>query len=530
MNAFMKTEDNVDKIRELREEISWLKEQVRALETSDEKREKAEEAIRTSGEMLCLVIDNIPQRVFWKDIRSVYMGCNKNFARAAGVGDPENITGKTDFDPAWARSEAEAFRQDDREVMDNDRPKYHIIEPQLQADGRQSWLDTNKVPLHDAQGRVIGILGTYEDITERLQLTQFAVDHFTDPSIWLSPEGEILYVNEAACRSLGYSSAELLALHIWDVDPDYQPEKYARMWDDLKQKGFLLFESSHVASDGHRFPVEVSTNYITFREREYLISFNRDIMGQKQAEQQLEEAKSQAELYVDPMSHDIGNMDQAMLGYLEMAIETLRPEGEDKELLTQPLEIIKNSTRLINNVRKLRQLQSGEIPYRKVDPGKGAVGSSGLCLSCPLPGRAHRLPPCLRLHSGCQRPDQGPLLQPDRQRHQVFLRGPPHRHRTDQSPIRERGGIPCGRGGQRPRPLRSAEREAAVGRQRQHRESRAPGHGIVAGEGPAGKIPRHPQYRGPGAGRLPERGPLRCRASCGKMSSVSYSSILLYRF
>jgi PAS domain S-box-containing protein len=375
MNAFMKTEDNVDKIRELREEISRLKEQIRALQLSDEKREKAEEAIRTSGEMLRLVIDNIPQRVFWKDIRSVYLGCNETFARAAGVDDPENIAGKTDFDLAWARSEAEAFRRDDREVMDHDQPKYHIIEPQLQADGRQSWLDTNKVPLHDAQGHVIGILGTYEDITERLkleerlQLTQFAVDHFTDSSIWLSPEGEILYVNEAACRSLGYTPDELRAMHLWDIDPDYSPENYARIWDELKQKGSITLESRHVARDRRRFPVEVSANYITFREREYLITFDRDITGRKQAEQQLGEAKSQAELYVDLMSHDIGNMDQAMLGYLEMAMETLRPEGADKELLTQPLEIIKNSTRLINNVRKLRQLQSGEIPTRKVDIG-----------------------------------------------------------------------------------------------------------------------------------------------------------------
>ena len=121
------------------------------MQASDEKRKAAEEAIRASGEMLRLVIDNIPQRVFWKDIRSVYLGCNKNFARAAGVDNPENIAGKTDFDLAWARAEAEAYRRDDREVMDNDRPKHHIIESQLQADGRQSWLDTNKVPLHDAR-------------------------------------------------------------------------------------------------------------------------------------------------------------------------------------------------------------------------------------------------------------------------------------------------------------------------------------------------------------------------------------------
>ena len=144
--------------------------------------------------------------------------------------------------------------------------------------------------------------------------------------------------------------------------------------------------------------MEVSTNYITFREREYLISFDRDITGRKQAEQQLEEAKSQAELYVDLMSHDIGNMDQAMLGYLEMAIETLRPEGAEKELLTQPLEIIKNSTRLINNVRKLRQLQSGEISVKEGRPREGAVRSSGRRFSRPGPGYQDRLQPGLRLY------------------------------------------------------------------------------------------------------------------------------------
>jgi PAS domain S-box-containing protein len=376
MNVYIRTEDDAERIKHLQEEISRLKEQIRALQASDEKRKTAERAIRTSDEMLRLVIDNIPQRVFWKDIRSVYLGCNMNFARAAGVGRPEDIIGKTDYDMAWTRAEADAFRRDDREVMDNDRPKYHIIESQMQADGRQSWLDTNKVPLHDAQGHVIGILGTYEDITgrlameERLQLTQFAVDHFTDSSIWLSPQGKILYVNDAACKSLGYTRDELLSLSVWDIDPDYGPDSFALLRERLKKLGSLTLESAHVTREGRRFPVEISANYMMFRDREYLITFDRDITDRKLAETRLEEAKSQAELYVDLMSHDIGNMDQAMLGYLEMAVDMLRPEGTEKVLLTQPLEIIRNSTRLINNVRKLRQLQAGELPARKFDLGK----------------------------------------------------------------------------------------------------------------------------------------------------------------
>jgi len=117
--------------------------------------------------LLQLVMDNIPQFIFWKDRNSVYLGCNRNFAQVAGVGSPENIVGKTDYDLAWQKEEAEFFREVDARVMTSDTPEYHIIEPQRHADGKQAWLETNKIPLHDAAGNVVGILGTYEDITTR---------------------------------------------------------------------------------------------------------------------------------------------------------------------------------------------------------------------------------------------------------------------------------------------------------------------------------------------------------------------------
>jgi predicted signal transduction protein with EAL and GGDEF domain len=77
----------------------------------------------------------------------------------------------TDYGLPWKKQEADFFRQSDARIMETDTPEYHIIEPQLQADGKQAWLDTTKIPLHDAQGNVVGILGSYEDITER-QLAQ----------------------------------------------------------------------------------------------------------------------------------------------------------------------------------------------------------------------------------------------------------------------------------------------------------------------------------------------------------------------
>jgi len=124
--------------------------------------------LKESQEMLQLVMDNIPQFIFWKDKDSRYLGCNKNFARVAGVNVPEYIVGLQDKDLAWEKEESEFFHETDALVMESDAPEFHIIEQQLQADGKHAWLDTNKIPLHDSEGNVVGLLGTYEDITERV--------------------------------------------------------------------------------------------------------------------------------------------------------------------------------------------------------------------------------------------------------------------------------------------------------------------------------------------------------------------------
>jgi PAS domain S-box-containing protein len=132
-------------------------------------RKQAEEARRESQQMLQLVMDNIPQFIYWKDRNSVYLGCNRNFSHLAGVSNPENIVGKTDYDLPWEKEEANFFHERDRQVMETDTPKYHIVEPLLRADGQKVWLGTNKVPLRDSEGNVVGILGTFGDITERKQ-------------------------------------------------------------------------------------------------------------------------------------------------------------------------------------------------------------------------------------------------------------------------------------------------------------------------------------------------------------------------
>ena len=129
-------------------------------------RKLADEEVRASREMLRLVMDNIPQLIFWKDRNSVYLGCNKMFSEAAGMAVDE-IVGKNDYDLPWNKEESDWFRQCDRDVMEKDVARLNIQETLGRADGRKSWINTCKIPLHDSDGKVIGVLGTIEDITQR---------------------------------------------------------------------------------------------------------------------------------------------------------------------------------------------------------------------------------------------------------------------------------------------------------------------------------------------------------------------------
>jgi len=130
------------------------------------------------------------------------------------------------------------------------------------------------------------------DITERkkiqrdLEVTHTALDKGKVPLYWVNPQGQLMDVNDGACQSLGYSREELIGKFVWDLDPNYPPESRPQAWEKLKKSGVRIFEAHHRRKDGTIFPVEVTSNYVSFDNKEFSFLFAQDTTEKKERERQ----------------------------------------------------------------------------------------------------------------------------------------------------------------------------------------------------------------------------------------------------
>ncbi len=152
-----------------------------------------EKALQESQTLLQLVLDTLPLAIFWKDRHCRYLGCNQQLLTDAGLNSVADILGKTDFDLPW-HQEAPRYRADDLAVIASGQPKLNIEEPITKTGNEYRWLCTTKMPLRNPEGEIIGLLGVYEDITDRktmeAQLRQ-SHENLTLANLELSRAGRI---------------------------------------------------------------------------------------------------------------------------------------------------------------------------------------------------------------------------------------------------------------------------------------------------------------------------------------------------
>jgi len=240
--------------------VPHLEDQIVVIIRNITERKLAEETLFSSQQMLRTVLDTIPQRVFWKDRNLVYVGCNKPLAIDTGYSDPSELIGKTDYETS-SKSIAERYRADDQQVIETGQPKLDFEEPQIRPDGSQGWLRTSKVPLRDKDGKVIGVLGTYEDVTERrvadeaLRMSEQRFKTLTEAApigiFRTDARGLTTYVNPRWCEITQISSEKAINDGWLDVvHPDDKAWLIAGWAHSLEQKISSKAEYRYVHPDG----------------------------------------------------------------------------------------------------------------------------------------------------------------------------------------------------------------------------------------------------------------------------------------
>ncbi len=124
---------------------------------------------------------------------------------------------------------------------------------------------------------------------QEVAMLSFALDKVHEAA-FLMDEARLCYVNEEACRRLGYTRGELLDMGISNIDPDFPAERWSDHWRDLKAQQSLTLESRHRTRDGRIFPVEVSANFFEYEGRGYNLALVRDITERKRAEEERRES------------------------------------------------------------------------------------------------------------------------------------------------------------------------------------------------------------------------------------------------
>ncbi|MFH0976157.1 MAG: PAS domain S-box protein [Spirochaetota bacterium] len=274
----------------------------------------ANKALYHSQQMFKLVLDTIPERVFWKDRDGRFLGCNKSFARDNILSKPEDIIGKSGRD-LFFKDELEFLGRNDIELMELDKSRLNYSEYLKRSDGKSFWLKLSKLPLRDRSGKVIGILGMYQDITnERQTQEELLKSELTLRSIVAAcPEGICLmrpdrvlqWMNESMAVITGYTFNEFKnrdTRFLYKSDEEFKNTGDA-LYKNLSSGNNCETETALIRKDGREIYVHISASAMNPCDLSLgIVLIVMDITEQKQYEEALKSSEERLRCLIESVT------------------------------------------------------------------------------------------------------------------------------------------------------------------------------------------------------------------------------------
>ncbi|MEM7799609.1 MAG: histidine kinase dimerization/phospho-acceptor domain-containing protein [Chloroflexota bacterium] len=131
---------------------------------------------------------------------------------------------------------------------------------------------------------------------ERAKLTQFSIDNSSQMIFWVDQRARFVEVNNTVCNVLGFSREALRQMTIFDIDLQFDQEKFNQVWQVLKQEKRLTITSEHLKKNGRRYPIELRLNYLKYQGKAYIIAYGEDITSRVESERQPSQAQFSLEV------------------------------------------------------------------------------------------------------------------------------------------------------------------------------------------------------------------------------------------
>ena len=257
-------------------------------------RQQAEAELRASEARFRTLVENIPQKIFIKDRELRWVAVNANFARDLG-GRPEDVVGKSDYD-FFPPALAEQYRADDERILQTGQAEE--LEQSHLRDGREIWEHIVKLPVRDERGEITGVFASFEDITARQQAeaalreseanfrTFFA--SMTDLIFVGTPDGRVLFTNDAVNRTLGYTAEELATMHLLEVHPADQRQEAEAIFGAMFRGERASCPLPLARKDGSLVPVETRIWLGKWNGAHCLFGISKNLTAELEAQQRFE--------------------------------------------------------------------------------------------------------------------------------------------------------------------------------------------------------------------------------------------------
>jgi len=369
-------------------------------------RKRAEQALRESEHKYRTLLEDLPQKIFLKDVKAVYVSCNENYARDLKI-TPHQITGKTDYD-FYPKELANKYRTDDRRIMESG--KTEEIEEEYIQDGQNVFVHTVKTPVKDETGNTVGILGIFWDVTERKHSEEAARREYAKLSamisgmeegvVFIDADDVVVEVNDYFCRFMGHERTATLGRRLEELSECEACQGFQDMIAGFREKvgsaaaviqrrfcdAEVVMRFQPIYRDGRYDGVLLNVIDVTElvearREAERVsgelarraeeleaarqasLNMVDDLERAHTAAQAANRAKSQ---FLANMSHEIRTPMNAIMGMTELALDT-DLDAEQRDYLQTVNDSAQSLLVLIDDILDSAKIEAGRLDIEPIE-------------------------------------------------------------------------------------------------------------------------------------------------------------------